>query len=250
MAIADTAAPTLEWGGGNQTLVFLHYFGGAAMSWQWVAAQMQDYRCVAINLPGFGGAPALEPPSLKGYANAVSEEVARLNIEDYTLVGHSMGGKIALQVAISSDRPPQHVVLIAPSPPSQEPMPDEEKERLLSNHPSQDNAKTTVANATHQPLNKDQQALAIKTHMAVSETAWRWWLLEGMNHSLVDQLPQLRVPVTVFASKDDPVISFETIQSDVLGIIPGANLIATQGVGHLLPLEAADWVADRLRQIA
>lgn len=250
MTIAERTSSTLDWGSGSQTLVFLHYFGGSAMSWQWVAAQMQGYRCIAINLPGFGDAPALESPSLAAYATAVTEELARLDIENYTLVGHSMGGKIALQVAISSDRPPRRVVLIAPSPPSQEPMPHEEKKRLLNNHPSQDNAKTTIERAIHQPLNRDQQTLAIETHIAVDNTAWRWWLLEGMDHSVVDQLSQLQVPVTVLASKDDPVIAFETIQSEVLGNIPSANLMTAQGVGHLLPLEAADWVADQLRQVA
>lgn len=249
MTLATNALPSIEWGSGDKTLVFLHYFGGAALSWQWVAAQMPNYRCIAINLPGFGGMPAFDQPSLQRYADAVLAELVRLKIENYNLVGHSMGCKIALQLAAISDRPPQQVILIAPSPPTQEPMPDEEKERLLNDHFSHDNAETTVKSATKQPLSDKQYALAIATHTTAKDRAWRWWLLEGMNYSIAEQISQLRVPVTVLASKDDPVIPYSTIQSDVLGVIPNARLISTQGVGHLIPLEASDWVATQLQQI-
>lgn len=255
MTTGVQTSSTVEWtndkqGSTSKTLVFLHYFGGAATSWQWVAEQLPNYRCVAIHLPGFGGRSALDQPSLQQYANDVCQELARLEIEDYILVGHSMGGKIALQLAASCDRTPSQIILVAPSPPTQEPMPAEEKERLLNNHPSRDNAKTTVTNAVQQSLRDDQHELAIQTHVAVDDSAWRWWLLDGMNHSIADQMPQISIPVTVIASEDDPVISFDTIQSEVLDIIPQARLVTAAGVGHLIPLEAADWLASQLRAIA
>ncbi|MGP1384556.1 MAG: alpha/beta fold hydrolase [Thainema sp.] len=255
MTTGVQTSSTVEWTNNKQdstpkTLVFLHYFGGAATSWQWVAEQLLDYRCVAIHLPGFGGRAALDQPSLQAYADDVCQELARLEIEDYILIGHSMGGKIALQIAASCDRTPSQIILVAPSPPTQEPMPAEEKERLLNNHPSRDNAKTTVTNATQQSLRSDQHELAIQTHVTVDNSAWRWWLLDGMNHSIADQVAQISVPLTVIASEDDPVIPFDTIQSDVLDILPDADLITTQQVGHLIPLEAADWLANQLRAIA
>jgi len=249
MTSTMNVSPTIEWGSGDKVLVFLHYFGGSAASWQWVAAQLPDYHCIAINLPGFGGMPAMEPASLQQYADSVLAELARLNIEKYTLIGHSMGGKIALQVAVRGDRPPQQIVLIAPSPATREPMPDEEKKRLLNNHPSKANAETTIKNATRQSLSDEQKTLAIATHVEVDDGAWRWWLLQGMNHSVADQLTHLGIPVTVLASHDDPVIPHTTIQQDVIGVIPNARLISTQGVGHLIPLETADWVATQLREI-
>lgn len=240
----------LQWGSGGPTFVFLHYFGGSAESWRWVAQDLADCRCVALNLPGFGGTPALERPSLAGYADAVAKTLNQLQLEDYTLVGHSMGGKIALQVAVTSACPPQQVALIAPSPPTQEPMPAEEKDRLLHNHPSIDNAKTTIANATHQSLTEDQYEVALKTHLDVAPTAWRWWLLEGMDHSIAERVSALQTPATVLASQDDPVIPYDTIERDVREVLPQAQLIPTAGVGHLLPLEAPAWVASQLRQLA
>lgn len=91
---------TIQWGERGETLVFLHYFGGSAQSWQWVAEKLSaDYRCIAINLPGFGGAPALRTSSVAKFATYVEQELNKLEVDCYTLIGHSMGGKVAMQVA-------------------------------------------------------------------------------------------------------------------------------------------------------
>ena len=93
------------------------------------------------------------------------------------------------------------------------------------------------------------RAIAIETHMKIEDGPWRWWLREGMNHSIADQMPQISMPVTVLASKDDPVIGYDLVESDVLAVIPGSKGVTIEGVGHLIPLEAPDWVAAQLRQI-
>lgn len=245
--------PTIAWGSGDKTLVFLHYFSGAASSWQWVAEALSDnYRCLAINLPGFGGAPPLAKPSIQGYAAAIKASLDALEIHTYTLIGHSMGGKIALQLAAdnadNTDHTIQQVILIAPSPATQEPMPDEEKQRLLNHHPSEGNAKTTVENAAQKSLTEAQRAIAIQTHTTADDSAWRWWLKTGMNHSIADRVKKIKIPVTVVASKDDPVIPYDLIQSDVVDLLSKAELITCSGVGHLMPLEDPAYVAQQIRQ--
>ncbi|MCM1984628.1 alpha/beta fold hydrolase [Lyngbya confervoides] len=234
----------------GSTFVFLHYFGGSAQSWRWVTDRMPTSRCIALDLPGFGGRPALETPSLSAYGQSVLRDLERFAVTDYILVGHSMGGKLALQVAIQSDRPPQQLVLVAPSPPTQEPMPESEKTRLLENHPSLENAATTVKNATHRPLSPDQQSLALETHQVVEASAWRWWLREGMNHSLAESAAQLSLPITVLASQDDPVIPATRLRQDIEQYLPQAKAYFIAGVGHLIPLEAPDWVAHHLQIVA
>lgn len=76
-----------EWGNDKEVaLVFLHYFGGSAQSWQWVAEKLSsDYRCLTINLPGFGGAAAVEEPTIQGFAAYVQEELSSLGVKAYTL---------------------------------------------------------------------------------------------------------------------------------------------------------------------
>ena len=231
-------------------MVFLHYFGGAAESWQWVAEALSaTHRCVAINLPGFGNVKALKEPSIHGMAENVLQTLEQLEISDCALVGHSMGGKIALQVAAKANESiVKQLVLLAPSPPSIERMPAPEKERML-HHPNLAEAKKTVQQVTVAPLTVSRYALAVDTQLRIDQKTWRWWIQEGMDLSIIDQIPRLTVGVTVLASKDDPAITYEMINEEVMPYLPQANLITTARVGHLLPLECPEWVARQLQEI-
>ncbi len=229
-------------------MVFLHYFGGSSASWQWVAeALSDDYRCIALNLPGFGGTTALPEPTIKEMAEEVLLTLAQLGISSYTLIGHSMGGKIAVQVAAAANAGAvKQLILLAPSPPTIERMPAAEKQRMLR-HPNAAVAEKTVQQATIASLTTQQHTLAVDTQLCIDENTWRWWLLQGMNHSIEDQVPLINFPITVLASKDDPAITFEMIQQDVMPVLTTANLITTADLGHLLPLEAPAWVAGQIR---
>lgn len=240
----------IQWGDQGKVLVFLHYFGGSARSWQWVAEKLSgDYRCIAINFPGFGGAPALETPSIQGFAKYVQQELDRLGVKTYTLIGHSMGGKIALQVAANAAAGAvQQLILVAPSPPTTEPMPTKEKERML-HHPNRQEAEITVENAVKHTLTEDQHTLAVETQLIADPKTWRWWLLEGMEHSIADNIKLLHVPITVLASEDDPVITPDVIKERVMSVLDQAKLVNTRHVGHLSPLEVPDWIAAQIRKV-
>ncbi len=237
-------------GSGQPALVFLHYFSGAAASWQWVVEILQhDFQCIALDLPGFGQAEPLAETSLAGYSQFISKALTQLQLERVVLVGHSMGGKLALQVAADlGEGILERVILVAPSPPTQEPMPDEEKERMLGNHHQRQVATTTVDSASQQALPTARRELAIDTHIQAEDSTWRWWLLEGMNHSIADRLDQISVPVRVIASPDDPVIPWKTVEQEVMALLPEAKLIKLSGVGHLVPLENPEQLAAALRQ--
>ena len=227
-------------------LVLLHYFGGSALSWQWVTEKLLPvYHCIVPDLPGFGGAAPLEEPSLEAMAHWVIDHVKKQGIHKYTLAGHSMGGKIAVQVAAYDEAAVQRLILIAPSPPSVEPIPTAEKERML-HHPNRQEAETTVKKITIRPLTPAQHNLAVGTQLIADPNTWRWWLTEGTTHSIHDQALRIHIPVTILASEDDPAIAFDTIQQSVLPAFPGANLITIKGVGHLSPLEAPEWIVWNL----
>lgn len=59
------------------------------------------YHLIAIDLPGLGNSSAAERPdevySLPGYAKIVKEVIAELKLREFVLVGHSLGGHIALE---------------------------------------------------------------------------------------------------------------------------------------------------------
>jgi pimeloyl-ACP methyl ester carboxylesterase len=249
-----SAGKVIVKGSGERALVFLHYFGGAATSWQWVIDGLADrYKCVCINQPGFGGAPAADQPSIAGFAAYVQKQAEDLEIDDYVLIGHSMGGKIAAQVAIneqqSGNNKIRQLILLAPSPMSVERMPDDEKTRMLI-HPSAEQAAVTVKKVTVKPLSTEEYAMAVGTQSLADNNTWRWWIEEGMTHSIADEAKTLKLPITVITSTDDAAVTFKMTVEDTLPNLPShTKLETTLGIGHLYPLEAPHWLADKLEEV-
>ena len=89
-------------------LLLIHGFGGDLLSWQFNQTAWADHRpVVAIDLPGHGGSSKAVPrPDLLGLAGMVAAAMDALEIPRAHLAGHSLGGAIALQLALDQ---PQRV---------------------------------------------------------------------------------------------------------------------------------------------
>lgn len=88
----------------HPVILFLHGFMGSAADWRDVTAALDDrYRCVAVDLPGHGASLGLPYPdsyTLDGAARALLDLLDGLGIERPTLVAYSMGGRLALYLAL------------------------------------------------------------------------------------------------------------------------------------------------------
>jgi pimeloyl-ACP methyl ester carboxylesterase len=97
---------SLAWSrvGTGAPIVFLHGYGANRSHWTpWLPALARRYECLTVDLPGFGEAPAPADGdySPAGMAEAVVDWIEQLDLEGCTIVGHSMGGGIALLVALA-----------------------------------------------------------------------------------------------------------------------------------------------------
>ncbi len=92
--------------GRGAPVVFVHGLPGRARDFRWLFAPMAgQVRLLAVDLPGFGQTPVATGPdaSPEGRAAFVLELVDALGLERPVLVGHSMGGVVA--VAAIAQRP-------------------------------------------------------------------------------------------------------------------------------------------------
>ena len=197
-------------------LIFLHFFGGSWRAWQPVMDELDgQFPCVALDLRGFGRTVVSEAPeemssySLDRMAGDVIETITQLGDGRCVLVGHSMGGKVALAIAAGYGCPPglEALVLVAPSPPTPEPMPDEERSRLLAGVGSEAAARETLTKITARSLPPDLAEMVVEDQLCAVLAAWRAWLERGSKVDISARIERIKVPVHLLAGEKDANIT-------------------------------------------
>ena len=230
--------------GEGPALVLLHYFAGSALSWELVVERLApSCRVVAPSLRGFGRSPAPAPGlTLADYADDVAEAAAGLG--RYVLVGHSMGGKVAMLLA--SRHPPglAGLALIAPSPPTPEPIPDRAAMLAACGDP------TAAARTARQISARAGEPRVLERimgdNLATSRIAWTWWVEAGSRDDIAAEAARIAVPTLAVAAADDEALPPDVIEREVVGRIAGAEFTTLPGSRHLIPIDAPDALAAAL----
>lgn len=107
----------IDTGQGDQVIVLIHGLGSNAKSWiKNISALAEKYRVIALDLPGYGKSDkGYYQYSMDFYADVVAELLGEMAISKATLIGHSMGGQIAMYTALKYPDKTENLVLISPA---------------------------------------------------------------------------------------------------------------------------------------
>lgn len=234
------------------THVLLHGFTHTGASWGAVGAALDEtYRPLAPDIRGHGAASELVPVDLEH----VIDDVARLAPASFTLVGYSMGGRIALHAALALRPRVERLVLIGASPGIADPA--QRAERRASDDRLADEierseidqfARDWAAN----PVLADQPpevTAAIHADRLRNSPAGLARALRGLGTgalpSLWGGLGELTVPTTLIVGERDQ--KFREIAASMAAEIRRAMVVIVPGSGHAAHLEAPERVADAIR---
>jgi pimeloyl-ACP methyl ester carboxylesterase len=101
--------------GSGPPLLFVHGLAGRWQNWlENIPHFARMHRVIAVDLPGFGGSPMpREPISIAGYARFLEGVCDALSIDAAAVVGNSMGGHIASELAIASPQRVERLMLVS-----------------------------------------------------------------------------------------------------------------------------------------
>jgi pimeloyl-ACP methyl ester carboxylesterase len=88
--------------GEGKTLVFLHGFLESSTMWDYLPLKELSVRCILVDLPGHGQSPlndSVEIPGIRFMADEVLQVLNSLQVNEFTLVGHSLGAYVGLELA-------------------------------------------------------------------------------------------------------------------------------------------------------
>lgn len=102
---------------GRETILFIHGLGSYLPAWQKNISELsKQYRTIAIDLPGYGKSSKLpHSGSMTFYASVVNELMNHLQIPHAYIAGHSMGGQIAMVMALYHPEKVKGLILAAPA---------------------------------------------------------------------------------------------------------------------------------------
>jgi pimeloyl-ACP methyl ester carboxylesterase len=108
-------AESLSQAAGGQPLVFVHGLSGSWPNWlEQLPVLAREHRVIAVDLPGFGHSPMpAEPISIAVYARLLDRLLGQLGIDAAAVVGNSMGGFIAAELAIAFPQRVERLVLVS-----------------------------------------------------------------------------------------------------------------------------------------
>jgi pimeloyl-ACP methyl ester carboxylesterase len=214
---------------------------------------------VALDSPGFGDDPAPEGPMFEAAIAHAEEQILRTAPTRWAIAGHSYGGKVATVVAsraisgTSGLTPPVAVAMIAASPPTPEPIPDEARAQMLGwasgENIAPEAARTFVNQNIAGPLSARADEIAVGDARRSAPSAWRSWLTDGSLQNRAIGLEPLDVPAVVIAGAADGSLGAEAQRELVLPHYPRAELVIVDGAAHFVPLEQPSEIAALFRSL-
>ena len=237
--------------------VCLHFLGGSVRSWSPLAERLAPgARWLAIDLPGFGAATAIPGDTVTTAVGYVADSIRAEPPGPFTLMGHSMGAKIATVLARRAEDGEAgleglaRIVLLAGSPPSPEPMDEAKRQDMLgwfTRGSDQAEAEAFIAANVTRPLPRDLTATAVADVLRADPARWRAWLAGGSREDWADRVGLLRTPALIVAGADDPYLGPEGQARFTRPHFQTAHQVTLPETKHLLPLERPDALFDLIK---
>jgi pyruvate dehydrogenase E2 component (dihydrolipoamide acetyltransferase) len=238
-------------GNGASTLVFLHGFGASHAAWNGVAPAFSSHaRTLAYDLPGHGRSvafPDAGPPKLA--ARAVLADMAERGIGKAHVVGHSMGGAIAVLMALTAPERIASLSLLAPGgfgPDINGPLLRRygaavEENEIRACLAAMSGPQAVIAGDSVS-VYADTRRLPGQSEK-LGELAAQITKNERQGEIPRDMLATLAMPVAVMWGTADPVLPAGQAQ----GLPPHFTVRLEPGVGHMLIGEAPAGVIELIR---
>ncbi|WP_171235830.1 alpha/beta fold hydrolase [Ruegeria sp. HKCCA6837] len=226
-------------------LVLVHGFMGGSAQWDGCHDTLQQHAdVIAVDLPGFGANAHLPPiDSIGGYADWVVQYLRSLGVESYHLLGHSMGGMIAQEIALRDRERINRLVLYATGAvgvlPGRFETIKQSKQRASEDGPAATArriAATWFLDREAAPGYEHCAGIAAQAKLAAINAG-----LEGMRSWSGEQnLSRIRQETLVLWGDQDRTYPWSQIQR-LWETIPNTSLAVVPGCAHALHAERPDF---------
>ena len=242
---AIQVSPSVMASEARPSMVFLHGIGGRASGWAPIqqACANAGYSSLAWDMPGYGESPLISPYDFDGLADALAALMNAQGLQKAVLVGHSLGGMVALQMWARHPERVAGLVLAASSPAFGHGSGDFQQAFIAQRLAPLEAGKTMaqvaeglIPTMVAPGYNGPGLAQAQACMGSITPAAYKAALGALVQFEQRAALPTITVPTLCIAGEHDRTAS-PTVVQRMAEKIPNAQYQCLAGVGHLLTFE-------------
>lgn len=233
-------------GSGSRHLLFAH---------GWISSRRMFYDVIdrldplafTSHLLDFRGSGLADRPAdgydLAGYGSDLRTALGACEAP-VTLVAHSMGAKIAQYVALEPPANLARLVLVAPGASKALPLNERHRDLALETFGHRARIERFQRAAMIRAIPETTMERIVDDALVASREAWFGWYERGRSEDFSDRIATIALPTLVVAGENDPLAPPARVRRDVATPIPGATMITLRAVGHNIPVEMPDELAQ------
>src|SRR5271165_459902 len=256
MIVDGRPVNTIELGEGPP-LVFVHGLSGSWQNWlEQLPVFASRNRVITLDLPGFGHSPMpAEQITISGYARVLEHLLDQLDVDAAAVVGNSMGGFVAAELAIAVPQRVERLVLVSAAgisttgdPRTSRAVPALQRlERILLGSGawfvSRSDTVARRARLREATLNivarhpgRLPAPLAAEQLRGAGKPGFLQGLQAVIGYDLRDRLPEIACPTLIVWGERDRLINVR--DADVFAdLIPNSRVVIFEDTGHVSMLE-------------
>jgi len=223
--------------------VLVHGAGGTHLDWPAELRRLPEANAVALDLPGHGRSPAPGRQTVSAYAADAVALLDALKLPKVILAGHSMGGAIAMTMALNYPERVLGLILVGTG-------------AKLGVRPDLLNGFMTEMRRTAALLvelyygrtgTDSMRRRSIQRLMEFNPTILTQDYAACNVFDVRTQIEAIRLPTLIVGGTDDRLTPYK-FSEFLHEHIVGSQLVKVEGGGHMMMLEQPEFVADAVRK--
>jgi len=239
--------PRILEGRGYHDMVLIHGLGGNADIWDEILPYLKGtFRVWTFELAGHGRTQPIVDPTIEKEAERLAAYMAEQEITYPTLVGHAMGGMVALQYTIGHPADVSRLILMDTAPMQ---LASQEQKAAVGRELATDYDQYVYSRFVNMTPNQEVTERILDTALRTDSATFISLLMSSFDFDLSDQLYSLPVPLLVvgselmFPGKDN---SQHQLDHYGFGKARSLSFKRMGGTGHFMMLERPIYTASVL----
>lgn len=240
-------------GNGSKTVIVMHEWMGDHRNYNSTIPYLDitNFTWIFVDFRGYGLSKELEGLyNLEEASSDIKNLIKKLELEEVSLIGHSMSSLIAQRIAIDLKQMIKTLILITPIPPSGIKMTPSAKENLLKNVKEENSVIEQVVEGASKRYNNVWKEYRKKlAHDSSTLEAKLGYMNMYLSNDFSDEAKTLETKVCIIVGKYDlPAFHKNSVQKQFAKYYKNIELIECMEAGHYPMIECPVYFANKVEQ--